>query len=171
MSPFRIPRSLVLASMCLVVAAAGLASAADEQGRKVEQLTGGRTRVVWEGWTHPAEGAEQAGIAGYDSADGKPRVLTKNAGAWHSPFFTPDGNAVIYNVGQFSGGSEGSKIVNWDGTDDRWLVKGEFGWAHCLRPGWSGCTCRTPTSGVGRSTSARSRSSTACGSTSRRFAN
>jgi hypothetical protein len=132
MSPFRIPRSLVLASMCLVVAAAGLASAADEQGRKVEQLTGGRTRIVWEGWTHPAEGAEEAGIAGYDSADGKPRVLTKNAGAWHSPFFTPDGNAVIYNVGQFAGGSEGSKIVNWDGTGDRWLVKGEFGWAHCL---------------------------------------
>ncbi len=110
-------------------------TAAEELPKKIEELTGGRTKIVWEGNPHLPGGTMpnpkgDPALIGYDTADGKSRVLSTSSG-WMLPFITPDGSAVIFNMGNPDGGSKGSKIVNWDGSNERWLVEGEYGWAHC----------------------------------------
>jgi hypothetical protein len=129
-------KSSIVTQFLVSVFAAGTALAAsDELAKKIEDLTGGRTKIVWEGFAHQPGStiANQKGdpaLIGYDTADGKSRVLSTSS-TWMMPFITPDGNAVIFNMGNPAGGSKGSKIINWDGSNERWLVQGEFGWAHC----------------------------------------
>jgi len=116
---------------CLVIAVffiafpALQAGAADDLAAQILRMTGARTKIVW---AHKVAGARNAWggnapefeLRGFDTAEGKERVILPGPASYGNPSITPDGSGVV-----FTDVPEGTVyVVDWTGRNKRALVRG-----------------------------------------------
>ncbi|HUU95521.1 MAG TPA: hypothetical protein VM487_07260, partial [Phycisphaerae bacterium] len=109
----------------LVFAAWAMAWVRADVAEEVLALTGARTKVVW---VHCAQGrpkgwdavSPEYELKGFDTKDGKQRVILPGPASYANPCISPDGELVFYTDAVTST----IYVVNWDGTGKREFAKG-----------------------------------------------
>ena len=99
-------------------------SPASQSIEAIRGVTSHRVRAVWVqdqggGSDTFARGTNLA-LAGYDSADGRERVLSSARGNYFKPLFTPDGNQVVFS--DFV--KNETYVIDWNGKNRRPLGAG-----------------------------------------------
>ena len=115
-------RSVVL---CLCLASAAASAGTDDLAADVFRMTGARTRIVW---AHQVKGdakrwgsgSSEFELMGFDTAEGKPRVILPGPAGYGNPSLTPDGSRVVFT----DTSDETIYAVDWDGANRTNLCKG-----------------------------------------------
>ncbi|NQT20996.1 MAG: PKD domain-containing protein, partial [Planctomycetes bacterium] len=115
----------VCASIITCIAALW-ATAADDLAAQIVEMTGARTKLVWQhqvtitpGNNWDATTAEYE-LAVYDTADGKQRVILPGPANYSNPCLTADGSRIV-----FADAPNGKAyVVDWDGRNKRLLING-----------------------------------------------
>lgn len=108
-------------------------------------MTGARTKIVWAhqvtpGKRHWGGGAAAFELVGFDTADGKERVILPGPASYGNPSVMPDGERVI-----FTNGSRQICIVDWPAPGGKGPGKGK---ARVLTAGFALCGWVDPKTGV-----------------------
>jgi len=119
---------LIVAASLTPAGLAGSAAAAEQPSlaEKVLEMTGARTKIVWQHQVTEAPGdnwdatTPQYELMGFDTAEGKPRVILPGPASYANCCITPDGNQVLFTDMT----TNTIYAVNWDGTNKRKLVSG-----------------------------------------------
>ncbi len=98
-----------------VVAGSLSAAAQSETAARILEATGRRTRVAW------IRGSRDAGgvLMGFDTTEGKERVIVSNPALCRNPWFTRDGERIL-----FTGPEQTAYIVDWNGGNLRPVIRG-----------------------------------------------
>ncbi len=91
----------------------------------LRELSKNHSKVVWvrdfSGKDrHSNSNENKSKIVGFDSKEGKERIIVDKLDGYTKPLFTPDGKRVVFTNRR----DKNIYIVNWDGTNLRKLVKG-----------------------------------------------
>ena len=92
---------------------------------KVFEMTGARTKIVWEhqvagpGTNWDANTADYE-LVGFDTAEGKQRVILPGPASYVNPCFTYNGERVVFTESP----NNKTYIVDWDGSNKRFLIEG-----------------------------------------------
>jgi len=122
------PSAIVTAApLMLLLIACPAARAADEGDLAAEivKMTGARTKIVW---AHKVAGSKRAWggnapefeLMGFDTAEGKPRVILPGPASYGNPSITQDGSRVVFTDAP----SRTVYVVDWDGKNKKALVQG-----------------------------------------------
>jgi hypothetical protein len=93
------------------------AAAPSELARQVVDLTGSRTKIVWERGSRDDYGV----LMCFDTAEGKERVVLPNGPKVKDPKLSADGTRIFFTAPE-----QTSYVVNWDGSGLKELFKGRF---------------------------------------------
>jgi len=100
--------------------------AADGLAAQIVEMTGARTRLVWQhqvavtpGNNWDATTAEYELVV-YDTADGKQRVMLPGPANYSNPCFTADGSRIVFTDAP----NNKAYIIDWDGRNKRLLFNG-----------------------------------------------
>lgn len=105
--------------LALVIAVSSGAVAETELAQKVLELTGSRTKIAWTRGYRDNGGA----LMGFDTADGKERVIVPAPEVCYVPWFTPDGERIVYSGPP---GSRSAYVVDWDGQNRKCIMQGRY---------------------------------------------
>ncbi len=90
------------------------AAAQSETATRILEATGRRTRVVW------TRGTRDGGVLmGFDTTEGKERVIVNDPLPCHNPWITRDGKRIL-----FTGPDQTGYVVDWNGENLRPILKG-----------------------------------------------
>jgi len=115
-----------LLTALILLALLGSSAVAESLAEAVLKLTGARTRIVWLHGVHDVAANNWDAISadyelkGFDTAEGKARVILPGPASYANPCITPDGQRVLFTDTT----SNTLYIVNWDGSGKTELTKG-----------------------------------------------
>lgn len=116
-----------IAVLCLALAACSRAAApADGAAAEIRGLTGAHTRAVWvQGDETDERMSDELALMGYDTADGRgERKILGELGSYRKPFFTANGDRIVFSRRPTRPEGPEVLVVNWDGTGLRSVTKG-----------------------------------------------
>lgn len=82
-------------------------------------MTGSRTKIVWTRGYRDSGGT----LMGFDTADGRERVIVPAPEICHVPWFTHDGRRIVYSG---STASRSAYVVDWEGRNRRRILEGRY---------------------------------------------
>ena len=126
-------KTFVIAPSVLACCFLASADAAGDLASRIVAMTGARTKIVWARATEGKPGknwevlSEDYELMGFDTADGKTRVILPGPAMYGCPWITPDGRRIVFTTR--AGKHDEVQVVDWDGKGRRSIAKG-FG--HCV---------------------------------------
>ena len=115
---------LLVSAVLLLASASAAREPPKDLAERVVAMTGARTKIVW---AHQVAGTGRGSDAmtadyelkGFDTAEGKARVILPGPATYQNPCLSPDGKKVFY-----SADARTIYVVNWDGSGKKAFTKG-----------------------------------------------